>query len=51
MSVAGVERVFRGIWTFFAVLLVTLAVGFAVGWVVRAAVEKPSEQVTTVEER
>jgi hypothetical protein len=47
----GVEALFHGIWRFFAVLVVVLAIGFAVGWAVRSAVGPSTEEVTTVEER
>jgi hypothetical protein len=49
VSREGVECLFRGIWRFFAVLLLVLAIGFAVGWAVRSAVDTPTEEIVTVE--
>jgi hypothetical protein len=49
VSREGVEFLFQGVWRFFAVLLLVLAIGFAVGWAVRAAVDPPTEEIVTVE--
>lgn len=49
----AVEALFRGVWKLAFVLVLTLAVLFAVGWVVRALSDdgSRSETVTTTNER
>jgi hypothetical protein len=52
LSKEAVEALFRGIWKFIFVLFVTLAVLFAVGWVIQALTDGEDGSVaTTVDER
>lgn len=45
-----VETLFRGIWKLVFVVVVTLAVLFAIGWVIQAVTDPPRSVTTTVEE-
>jgi hypothetical protein len=52
VSKEGIDTLFRGIWKFVFVLVVTVAVLFAVGWAIQALTDGGDGGVaTTVEDR
>lgn len=55
MTETGVRAVlrvlFRAVWRVMFVLVVTLALLFAVGWAVRSLSDRSPEQVTTTQDR
>ncbi len=53
MTSEAVERFFRGVWKLAFVLVVTVAVLFAVGWAIRSVDgdDSPAVTVSTDEER
>ena len=50
MSEQGVQAFFRGVWKFVFVLVVTIAVLFAIGWVIQAVTDAPRDVTTPVEQ-
>ena len=50
LSEQGVQAFFRGVWKFVFVLVVTIAVLFAIGWVIQAVTDAPRDVTTPVEQ-